>query len=369
MNSTWDLQLLTRWEDIAAPRFTEKWLAIMEASPDAHVFFHPVLVNVWLETYRPLRDIQPLFVLARCGEQQAIFPLILWTRNWKNAWLRVVVPAGHSDFDYHDPIFLHPPTQGQIRSFFEALKQVLDNSVNYDQILFDGIHQAYVPDFAQVVHQEACLSWPLDSAELQKGLLLPKKKKLASETIRRYRRLLELGDIKFRRFSYYELEAANASLTRMLVEHSKRWPDAYKAPGFQHRLLNDGISAGLLDFIELSLEEKPVAWRICFTYKGRYSLYMPAIDDEFVKYSPGHLSLSLGLAKARECGAHTVDHLRGAEEYKNAWGGEITPIFDAVVNGKGLPSRLKLLFFDALQRLKKLPHLVGENSKQQKDQA
>lgn len=364
MNNSWNLQLLTRWEEISSPSFTERWLAIVEGSPDAHVFFHPVLVNVWLETYRPLRDLQPLFVHASCGEQEVIFPLVLWKRNWKNAFLRVVVPAGHSDFDYHDPIFLHSPTADQIWSFYQVLKKALDNNVSYDHIFIGGLHQAYVPDFAQVVHQEGCLSWQLDEAELEEGLILPKKKKLAKEVIRRSLRLHELGNLSFTRFSYQNIEAANASLVKMLIEHAKRWPNAYKAPNLYCHLLNCGIQAGLVDFTEVSLDEIPIAWRISFVFKGRYSIYMPAINSEFSKYSVGHLSLGFALASAKKDGIQVADHLRGAEEYKNAWGGAITLIYDAACEGKGLSSKLKLFLFRAVERLrKKVRQLMRKNSR------
>ena len=354
MSTPWQIKLLTRWEEIEDPAFVEQWQRIMDASDNAHVFFHPVLVRVWLETYRPLRALQPLFVLASRGEQQVIFPLVLWRRNIKNAFLRTIVPAGHSDFDYHDPVFLLPPDEEQVQSFYVGLRAELDKTVTYDRIVLDGMHEQFVPAYCKVVHQEPCLQWSLDGTGITEGFVLPSKKKLAKETLRRTRRLKEQGELIFRRFPLGDIGAARQSLMVMLQNHEKRWPNAYKAPGFHARLLEQGITAGVVDFFEISLDGKPFAWRVCFCYRGIFSLYMPAIDEAFTRYAPGHISLAYALAEAKESGVVTVDHLRGGEEYKNAWGGTETLIYDAAFESPALSSRIRLALFSLLQRAKTL---------------
>lgn len=346
--------MLTRWEEISSPSFAEKWLAIVEASPEAHVFFHPVLVNVWLETYRPIRDLQPLFVHASCAEQEVIFPLVLWKRNWKNAFLRVVVPAGHSDFDYHDPIFLNRPTAEHIQSFYEALKKVLDDKVNYDQIYLDGLHQDYLPSFTQVQHEEACLSSSLQDAPIKEGLVVPSQKSQARAVLRRLRRLEELGKVSFCCHTSTDFEAAQSSLESMLAMHMKRWPHAYKAPHFHHKLVHSGLKSGLLDFVEMSRGEIPIAWQISFMFKGRYSLYMPAVDESFYRFSAGFLIMGYALAEAAKRGFVVVDHLRGAEGYKDSWGGDLTYIYSVVSERGRLSSKFRLLVSRALLKIKNL---------------
>lgn len=354
MSNPWQITLLTRWQEIEDPAFVEQWQRIMDDSDNAHVFFHPVLVRVWLETYRPLRALQPLFVLASRGQQQVIFPLVLWRRNAKNAFLRTIVPAGHSDFDYHDPVFLLPPDEEQVQSFYAALKAELDKTVKYDRIMLDGMHKEFVPEFCKVVHQEPCLQWPLDSAEVTDGLVLPAKKKLAKDAMRRLKKLQEAGDVSWFCYDKPDFDNAQKSLRAMLVQHKKRWPNAYKAEGFHRRLVESGITAGLVDFIEVSFDGKPIAWQIGFTYKKVVSHYMPAIDPEFARFSPGHVSLGFMLAQAKIRGDSLVDHLRGAEAYKAAWGGTETLIYDAVFESTALSSRLRLTLFNLLQQAKAL---------------
>jgi CelD/BcsL family acetyltransferase involved in cellulose biosynthesis len=348
----WTIDLLTTWKEIEAPDFLAWWKDLAERASNAHVFFHPVLVGVWLETYRPLRDIKPLFVRATKSEQQVLFPLMLWRRNWKNGWLRDVVPAGHSDFDYHDPLFLLPPEQEDIDKFYTDLRAKLDQSVDYDRLLLDGLHKQYLPPYMRVIRQDVCLSWRLSEMKWIEGLVMPKKASQGRELRRRYRRLQELGDLRFQKFAASELHAAQVSFRRMLEIHSKRWPHAYKAPDFHYRLLEHGVPAGLVNFVELSLNARPIAWQLYFSYKGSMSFYMPAIDSEFLPYGTGHLSLSLALANAAADDIAIADHLRGGEDYKSAWGGQETLVYDVVLKRTTLSSRLRLGLHSLLRLVK-----------------
>lgn len=354
MSNPWQINLLTRWQEIEDPAFIEQWQRIMDHSDNAHVFFHPVLVRVWLETYRSLRALQPLFVLARRGEQQVVFPLVLWRRNAKNAFLRTIVPAGHSDFDYHDPVFLLPPDEEQVQSFYAALKAELDKTVKYDRIMLDGMHKEFVPEFCKVVHMEPCLQWPLDSAEVTDGLVLPAKKKLAKDALRRLKKLQEVGEVKCLCYGKHDIGKAQQSLIIMLMHHTNRWPNAYKADGFHFNLVKSGMAAGLVDFIEVVFDNRPIAWQIGFNYKSVLSHYMPAIDPEFSNYSPGHVSLGYMLAYGKNRGDTTVDHLRGAEDYKSAWGGSEMLIYDAVFESTAFSSRLRLALFNLFKQFKAL---------------
>ena len=354
MSTPWQITLQTGWDEIEDPAFIEQWQRIMDGAENAHVFFHPVLVRVWLETYRPLRALQPLFVLASRGQQQVVFPLVLWRRNAKNAFLRTIVPAGHSDFDYHDPIFLLPPNEDQVQSFYVALKTELDKSVKYDSMMLDGMHNEFVPAYCKVVHEEPCLQWPLGSAELTEGLVLPAKKKLAKDALRRLRKLQELGEVTWLSYGKNDIDKAQQSLAIMLRHHTNRWPNSYKADGFHSSLVQVGIEAGIINFTEVVFDDKPIAWQIGFNYKGVLSHYMPAIDPEFSNYSPGHVSLGHMLARGKDRGASIVDHLRGAEAYKSAWGGSETLIYDVIFENTALSSRIFLALFSLLRRVKAL---------------
>lgn len=350
MNSNdWDIKILQSWEDIWGTAFQNSWHNLMEQSNDAHVFFHPVLVKVWVETYLSLRDIRPLFVHGLKGAQEVIFPLILWRRNWKNGFLRTIVPAGHSDFDYHDPLFLHTPSRETVDEFYALLLLQLDKHCSFDRIHLDGIHNAYIPKYGKVVGKEGCLSWQLDHRLAGDALVLPPKKKLANDIKRRLRRLEENGTLTLSRYDGDE-EHLHQTIDHMLKCHSIRWPRAYKAPDFHFKLISAGHKAGVVDFVTVSFNGKPVAWRICFIYKERISDYMPAFDADYHKYSVGYATIGYALQGALSDHINIVDHLRGNEDYKNVWGGEKTTIYDVVYDNDSSSSRrIRLFTYRALR--------------------
>ncbi|MEI7824523.1 MAG: GNAT family N-acetyltransferase [Chlorobiaceae bacterium] len=348
----WNIRLFKSWDEIESVELLDRWEEMMERSANAHVFFHPVLVKVWMETYRPLRNIQPLFVFANCGEQQVIFPLVLWRRNWKNAFLRVIVPAGHSDFDYHDPLYLLPPNQEEVSSFYSALLASIDASVHYDRILLDGLHKEYMPDDALILHQESCLSSYLADVKCSGELVLPSQKSQARELLRRVRRLQEIGSLGFHRFTTKDGSGIKESLDKMLVMHVRRWPNAYKAPGFHQKLVLAGLNAGIVDFVEVQLNGFPIAWHVSFKYHGRYSLYMPALDDSYMNKGTGGMSLGFALFCAVDDGLEIVDHLRGSEEYKSAWGGDETMIYDVVMESRTLRGKIGIVAYNGIRKLK-----------------
>jgi len=63
-NMSWKFHWLTKWDEIWHEDFVSQWQRWLDESPSAHVFYHPALVRAWIETYLPLRDIRPCFLVA-----------------------------------------------------------------------------------------------------------------------------------------------------------------------------------------------------------------------------------------------------------------------------------------------------------------
>ena len=135
----WKITWFTRWEEILNDDFFHEWNSWIENAHNPHVFYHPVMGKIWIETYLPLRNIQPLFCLADQGDIKIFMPLVLWRRNWKNAFLKHVVPLGYSDYDYHDPIIVGTPSQNQLDYFWSVVFHFID-TLNIDLIDISGIH-------------------------------------------------------------------------------------------------------------------------------------------------------------------------------------------------------------------------------------
>jgi CelD/BcsL family acetyltransferase involved in cellulose biosynthesis len=57
-----------------------------------------------------------------------------------------------------------------------------------------------------------------------------------------------------------------------------------------------------------------------FAHHDTVSYYLSGYDPELDKHSPGTLIVAHAIEKAVRDGAKTFDFLRGAEDYKYAWG-------------------------------------------------
>jgi len=135
---TWKFEWITNWETISSEAFQQKWLNWYNQAENSHIFFHPALGMAWNETYRPIRNIEPLFCMATEGGTTIFFPLIIWKRNWKNAFQLLIVPLGHSDFDYHDPLVNGQKTVF-LDGFYDDLLIEIKKNKSFDKFEINGI--------------------------------------------------------------------------------------------------------------------------------------------------------------------------------------------------------------------------------------
>jgi len=311
---------ITDWDVVWSDDFVEKWYVWMQASENAHVFFHPSMVKAWVDTYMPIRNISPLFCVVTRDDTTIFLPLVLWKKNWKNAFERAIVPVGYSDFDYHDPIVTGGDEvlwENFWDDFFKEVKHRWGTS--FDTIDTDGIRTKSIGDSSNWKEGEACPYIELTPFSSGEEFLKSLKKNLRQDTRRRVRRMEESGESKFEVFKPNEVEAALQTLPKLLEHHVLRWPNAYKAPGFHENLIKELLPTGLLHFSRISIDGKTISWRIGFMFRSTYYSYMPTFDDEYKKCSPGKVHLFYCIDDAIKRGIKIYDQLRGAELYKNEW--------------------------------------------------
>lgn len=312
---------ITDWDTIWSEEFQTLWLEWIEKSDNSHVFFHPIMVRAWIDTYLPIRKIEPLFCIAREEDTVIFFPLVLWTKNWKNAYLRTIIPTGYSDYDYHDPILVSNQHNFDWNAYWTAFFSEIADSWNgqYDLIETDGIRNNAIPMKSQWIKGEICPFIDLSPFSDGESFLQSLKKNLRQDTKRRIRRMEESGECVFNVFSPTQVNEALETLPSLLEHHSLRWPNAYKAPRFHENLIRQLLPKGLLHFSTITINGSTISWRIGFMFQSRYYSYMPAFDIAYNSFSPGKVHLYYCIQDAINKNLKIYDQLRGDELYKNEW--------------------------------------------------
>lgn len=322
--SQWHFQLISEWPMRAV---------------SSHVFYHPVMIKVWLDTYRLFRDMEPIFIRAISADCELFIPLVLWRKNWKNAYVRTIIPVGYSDYDYMNPIVSNSVTTTMMEAFWSELIGYIQQHYRFDCLCFDGI-----TDVAAVGSGwrkgEICPLLDLRNINSEDELMAFFKTSLRGDIRRQMRRLSELGDLKFREYSCWD-ELSHATFTEFMKQHSLRWPYAYKAPHFHENLLKAGLKAGIVHFSTLSVNSTEIAWHLGFSYQGRYYYYMPAGSQEYFKYSPTKVHLFYLVRRAVELGFAVFDHLRGEENYKSGWSNDYQFVNTLSLVNDRIMSRIK----------------------------
>lgn len=309
MKITW----LTTWKDIQDESFLKEWNVLLGGWSCPHVFFTQPLCKAWLDTYRPIRNLLPRFLLLEDGESKLLWPLVLWRQNWRNAFRRMLVAVGHSDYDYAEPIVI-----GNRNSLVSiAIDAIQDHAEEWDAVAIHGLTQVISNARQEVDYCPFCkLGSYIDGEDF-----LKKAKKSLREDVRRQRkRLGEQGDMSL---VEAPLPLALQELSVFLQEHHAHWPKAYKAPNFHENLLKTGLPTGLVRFDILRVNEISVAWHLGFHCKGRFYYYMPAANREWLAFSPNKLLLFELLGRSITEKDEIFDHLRGAENYKRGWTNDI----------------------------------------------
>lgn len=350
----WKLDVYRSWDEVNDPSFIETWNSWLGRARDGHVFYHPVILRTWTEKYRDLNgDISPLYCVARHGETTFFLPLVLWRRNWKNAFIRMIVPAGFSDFDYHDPIVAGKAGPDMMDSFWRMIEsRIMAGDLGpFDEVCFTGIRFPGRQASWQR-EDEACPYVDLSPYRSYEEFYLSRKKNLRSQVEKRRRQLSEKGSLTYHRYGGGEIDAAVAALPAFLESHSQRWPLAYKAPGLYADIVRNGIPAGLVHFSELRLDGKAVAWHLGYMDNGQFYYYMPAYLSEYHNYSPGKVLLASLMQDSIECGGRVFDFLRGVYRYKEEWADGTLGLYTYQARSGKVQSRVRQQAHQMLEQLK-----------------
>jgi hypothetical protein len=315
-----------KWEEVYEKNYQDIWESFYSDSTNNHVFFHPSLCYAWIETYLPLRKINPLFYLIEWNKKKMLMPLIIWRKNWKNFFQVCIVPLGYGDFDYSDPISIGNVSPQEFILIWEEILDDIKSTVRYDIIDIKGLHYKTFEGLSFYKTFDKSSFIDLNESTSFNAFLDTITDKQKKELKRRQTRLEELGKIEIKHYSKNNLKEALIELQEMLKVHINHWPKAYKAKGFHMNLVKRGLEAGLLHFSVIKLDGYSISWRIGFFINKVYYSYMPAYRYEFSKYSPGKFHLLICIKYAIENNCLIYDLLKGNEKYKEEWATGFEPI-------------------------------------------
>jgi hypothetical protein len=278
-------------------------------------------------------------------------PLILWKQNWKNAFQRCLLPLGHSDFDYHDPLIIGHFSEDQYDEFWNKLFEEVDRINNIDRVYISGITKVPVKGNSRFYKEETCPFLTLSSfSDKGEDFLLSLKTSLRGDIRRQLRRLQENGDVAYRVLNSQSPDLKE-QLQKLLFFHSIRWPKAYKAPRFHENLIQYGLKNGIVHFSVIYFNNKPISWHLGFAHRTTFYYYMPVIDPEYQSYSPGKLHLYWLNCWAIKNKLEIFDHLRGEENYKAGWTDQIAYIYKTEIETDKIMSKIKRQLIDFKNKL------------------
>ncbi|NTV05228.1 MAG: GNAT family N-acetyltransferase [Chlorobiaceae bacterium] len=355
MKYLWKLRVYQSWDEVDDAEFLALWHQWVEKSPDAHVFFHPLILKAWTDAFRLSQHISPLYCVAQCDDTTFFLPLILWRRNWKNAFLRVIVSAGFSDYDYHDPVVTAPLNNELMNSFWMLIEDQIFGSKKTvcDEISFTGIRFPGKDNTWQS-EKDVCPYSDLTPFESYSVFFASLKKSLRHDVEKKKRRLSEYGELIYRHYKPDESAGALQALPGFLDAHCKRWPKAYKLPGLHAAILSEGIPAGVVHFSELLVDKQVIDWNLGFLFKKRFYYYMSTSPylEQYAKYSPGKVHLSYLIQDSFNNGVQIFDYLRGAHGYKGEWTEKDIKLYCYLKRSQRLESRFRTSVYSAFEKLK-----------------
>jgi len=318
----------------------EEWSELIESGECIHVFFHPAMVMAWIETYKPLRRIEPFVIRAIDGDNVALLPMVFWHKNWKNAFQKAIVPIGYSDFDYHDPLFRYRPSRVSLTEYWDGLVKFIGGNFKYDTLTTDGITNSLTAPGLDWTQGEICPLLHLNEIHNEDDLMSFFKTSLRGDIRRQIRRLEEIGRLELTEYHRFD-EIPTGTFAKFMEQHALRWPGSYKAPHFHENLLRKGLEAGVVHFSVLSVGDTEIAWHLGFSFRGRYYYYMPAGNQEYFKFSPTKIHLFYLVRRAVIQGYGIYDHLRGEENYKSGWSNDAQYVNSLTLESPAISSGIK----------------------------
>jgi len=314
-------------------------------------------VRAWWIASQHVHEIAPCFLLATSADGATVFiPLVIFKYGVKNACLRTLEPVGHTEYDYHDPI-AHGLTADQWPHFWELFALEVNKRWRgaFDRAVLNGLRVRPALDGTLLSDRAPYI--PIAGFSTADDFLASLGKSLRGDIRRQLRRLEGLGQVSFRVLQPAETDTALTWLPEILAQHTEKWPNSYKLPGFHAALVREALPAGLLHVSELKVGKAVVSRHLGFFYRRRFYWYMPVYDPSYQNHSPGKVHLYFCALDAIGRGGEIFDLLRGEEDYKRQWTEKSIELFDMSWRSSSPGAALRLALAESVKPA--LQNLLG----------
>lgn len=303
------VSVITESEELEA--LAPQWDALWRASANVTPFQSPHWLLPWWRSFGS--DSPYVIASSTNGKLDALAPLYILRDPDSDESLGMFLGTGISD--YLDVL-------GEASSLAEALmtadcqlwdlQQLRPTSPLLSMPFADGWSD-------NVEDQDPCPVLALDQLEQSQSTHAKKK-------LRYYRRCAErLGEVRYESATHETLDA----LLELLFElHAARW-QRRGLPGvladevtqnFHRDVARRMLDAGALRMYAMRIDDRIKAVFYGFAHQDAVYYYLSGYDPELEKISIGNTLVAHAIDEAVHDGAKVFDFLRGAEEYKYAWG-------------------------------------------------
>jgi CelD/BcsL family acetyltransferase involved in cellulose biosynthesis len=291
------------------------WIELCHRTPGTTPFQTPMWLLPW---WRAFGSNDLAVIAARNGDRlEALAPLYIIRDDESDESLGVFLGTGISDhLDVIGDASLVIGGMAGLNCQLWDLQQLPASSSMLTALLPDGFSD-------NVEDQEPCPVLSLEGAgdDLENLVSTHFRKK-----IRYYRRALErLGSVSVETPAP---ETLDDLLTALFDLHAARWKRR-DLPGlladdasqrFHREVARGMLNTGMLRMYATRCNGRIVAVFYGYAFQGTVYYYLSGYDPDLEKLSIGTILVAHAIEEAVRDGATSFDFLRGAEEYKYAWG-------------------------------------------------
>lgn len=326
-------ELINELDYIFSKKFRREWEKYYEVCVNKNVFMQPALKIAWLKTYIEIYNIEPIFIIAKKNDKTIFYPLVLWKKNWKNFFKRVIIPVGYSDFDYNEPYLINNLSVNEIDLFFKDLVNfTIKQKIKQDSIVIVGLRNSFFKSAIFLDNEFSCPFINLSKLNSFEEYTSSLPKKMRKDIRSRKNKLKQLGTLNI--IDVKNEEDALKYLPDFLKMYKKRRPNAFIPIGLHRNLIHECFRNNLMILSLITLNNTPISFRIAFISENTYYSYLPVYDENYSRFSIGNIHRYYTIKKAFESNYYIYDLLKGNKKYKQKWANEeiILKSFNVITN-------------------------------------